>query len=298
MPLDEDKYPGETGRRRFVKGVVGSAALASVGTGGAAAVNTVTSAAGGGGGPTQYMAIENTDGPAPRGMPIVPVEVNDSGELSGIFPEASTETVQGVQRTVAEMDMGGTTYSSQWFQYCGLESYQGVRPDADADNLLRASASPPPAYEWQQDVEGNAPLTVDMFDDYEEWGNSIGEAGLGKPASATWRSQGENAKTIPVQVLRTPEVSKMVNGEQGVFGNDYSTIPQNVRNFLDAATDQDFMAWINKCTHFCCVPGYKQLAGSANFGGANAVYCQCHQSVYDPFKPTQVQFVARPRPDN
>jgi len=297
MPLDEDKYPGETGRRRFVKGVVGSAALASVGTGGAAAVNTVTSAAGGGGGPTQYMAIENTDGPAPRGMPIVPVEVNDSGELRGIFPEASTETVQGVQRTVAEMDLGGTTYSSQWFQYCGLESYQGVQPDADADNLVRASGSPPPAYEWQQDIEGGAPLTVDMFDDYEQWGNEIGQAGLGKPASATWRSQGENAKTIPIQVLRTPEIPKMVNGEQGALGRDYSNIPQNVRNFLDAATDQDFMAWINKCTHFCCVPGYKQLAGSANFGGSNAVYCQCHQSIYDPFSPTQVQFVARPRPE-
>ncbi|WP_436923776.1 ubiquinol-cytochrome c reductase iron-sulfur subunit [Halosimplex amylolyticum] len=292
MPLDEDKYPGETGRRRFVKGVVGSAALASVGTGGAAAMNTVTSAAGGGGGPTQYMAIENTDGPAPRGMPIVPVEVNSSGELYGLFPEASTETVQGIERTIAEMDVGGTTYSSQWFQYCGLEQYQGVQPEADADNALRASPSPPPAYEWQQDVEGDAVLTVDMFEDYETWGNGIGKDGLGKPASATWRSQGEDAKTIPVQVLRSPKVSQMANGE-----GEFSDLPSNIQSFIDGATDQDFMAWINKCTHFCCVPGYKQLEGSANFGGADEVYCQCHQSIYDPFSPTQVQFVARPRPE-
>jgi Rieske Fe-S protein len=296
MPLDEDKYPGETGRRRFVKGVVGSAALASVGTGGAAAVNTVTSAAGGGGGPTEYMAIENTDGPAPRGMPIVPLEVTSAGELRGIFPEATQETVGGVTRTVAETDIGGTTYSSQWFQYCGLEQYQGVQPGADADDFLRASASPPGAYDWQQDVEGDTILTVDMFDDYESWGNSIGRAGLGKPASATWRSQAEGAKTIPVQVLRSPEVSKMANGEQGL--HDYSQLPSSVRNFIGAATDQDFMAWINKCTHFCCVPGYKQLAGSANFGGENAVYCQCHQSIYDPFSPIKKQFVARPRPED
>ncbi|WP_436929796.1 ubiquinol-cytochrome c reductase iron-sulfur subunit [Halosimplex halobium] len=292
MPLDEDKYPGETGRRRFVKGVVGSAALASVGTGGAAAVNTVTSAAGGGGGPTQYIAIENTDGPAPRGMPIVPLEVTDAGELRGLFPEASTETVAGVERTVAEMDLGGTTYSSQWFQYCGLEQYQGVQPEADADNMLRASASPPPAYDWQQDVEGDTVLTVDMFEDYETWGNGIGNEGIGKPASATWRSQGEDAKTIPVQVLRSPKVSQMANGE-----GEFSDLPSSIRNFIDAATEQDFMAWINKCTHFCCVPGYKQLEGSANFNAADEVYCQCHQSVYDPFSPTQVQFVARPRPD-
>ncbi|WP_135362759.1 ubiquinol-cytochrome c reductase iron-sulfur subunit [Halosimplex halophilum] len=292
MPLDEDKYPGETGRRRFVKGVVGSAALASVGTGGAAAVNTVTSAAGGGGGPTQYIAIENTDGPAPRGMPIVPLEVTDAGELRGLFPEASTETVGGVERTVAEMDLGGTTYSSQWFQYCGLEQYQGVQPEADADNMIRASASPPPAYEWQQDVEGDTVLTVDMFEDYETWGNGIGKEGIGKPASATWRSQGEDAKTIPVQVLRSPKVSQMANGE-----GEFSDLPSSIQNFIGAATEQDFMAWINKCTHFCCVPGYKQLEGSANFNAADEVYCQCHQSVYDPFSPTQVQFVARPRPD-
>jgi Rieske Fe-S protein len=292
MPLDEDKYPAETGRRRFVKGVIGSAALASVGTGGAAAVNTTTSASGGGGGPTQFVAIENTAGPAPRGMPIVPLEVNSNDELVGIFPEATTEEVGGVERTVAETDLGGATYSSQWFQYCGIEQYQGAQPDADADNLLRASSGE--SYEWQADVEGGEPLTVDMFEDYETWGNGIGRAGLGKPASARWRSEGEDAKTIPVQVFRTPELPDMISGGQGF--RDYSSIPQNVRSFLDAATEADFMAWLNKCTHFCCVPSYKQLSGSANFGGENQVYCQCHQSLYDPFSPLLTQFIARPRP--
>jgi len=292
MPLDEDKYPAETGRRRFVKGVIGSAALASVGTGGAAAVNTTTSASGGGGGPTQFVAIENTDGPAPRGMPIIPLEVNSSDQLVGIFPEATTEEVGGVERTVAETDMGGITYSSQWFQYCGIEQYAGAQPGADADNLLRAGAGE--SYEWQADIEGGEPLTVDMFEDYETWGNGIGRSGLGKPASARWRSEGEEAKTIPVQVLRTPELPKMINGEQGF--RDYSTIQPNVRSFLEAATEADFMAWLNKCTHFCCVPSYKQLAGSANFGGENQVYCQCHQSLYDPYSPLLTQFIARPRP--
>ena len=298
MPLDEDKYPAETGRRRFVKGVVGSAALASVGTGGAAAVNTTTSQSGGGGGPTQYVAIENTAGPAPRGMPIVPVEVTSDGEIRGVFPEAETVEVGGVERVVAETDMGGITYSSQWFQYCGIEQYEGAQPEADADNLLRAASGE--NYAWQEDVEAGEPLTVDMFDDYESWGNGIGKGGLGKPAAARWRSETEGAKTIPIQVLRTPELPKMINGEQGF--HDYSRIPQSIRSFLGAATEENFMAWLNKCTHFCCVPGYKKLEGSADFGGEdgiggeNGVYCQCHQSVYDPFSPTRVQFIARPRP--
>ena len=298
MPLDEDKYPGETGRRRFVKGVVGSAALASVGTGGAAAVNTVTASSGGGGGPTQYIAIENIDGPAPRGLPMIPLEINDAGELRGVFPEASQETVGGVTRTVAETDIGGVTYSSRWFPYCGVEQYHGVQPGVEADNFFRAAGSPPPAYEWQQEVEGGTKLTVDMFEDYETWGNGIGISGLGKPAMARWRSEAEGVKTLPIQILRSPEIEKMINGEKGALGHDYSTIPDNIRNFIDAATAQNFMAWLDKCTHFCCVPGYKQLAGSENFDAQNDVYCQCHQSVYDPFSPVQKQFVARPRPED
>jgi Rieske Fe-S protein len=293
MPLDEDKYPRETGRRRFVKGVVGSAALAGVGTASAATVKSATSPSGAGGGPTQYMAIENTDGPAPRGMPIIPIEITNSGELKGLWPEVTTEEVGGRQVQVAETDVGGFTYSSTWFQYCGVQQYEGAQPGTDQDNLFRAASGPP--YEWQSDVDPGTILTVDMFSDYEEW-TSLTDATLGKPAVGTWRSQGGDVKTMPVQVLRSPEIPKMVNGEQGF--RDYSAIPGSVRNFLDAATEQGFMAWLNKCTHFCCVPGFKSLEGSTSFGGGDQVYCQCHQSLYDPFSPVQKQFIALPRPED
>jgi Rieske Fe-S protein len=287
MPEDEDKYPSESGRRRFVKGVVGSAALASVGTGTAASLNAATSPTGAGGGPTQYIGIENTDGPAPRGMPIVPIEI-ENGELKGLWPEVETQTVSGRQVMIAETDVGGITYSSAWFQYCGVQTYEGAQPDADQDNFFRAAAGSP--YEWQ-DQEPGTKLTVDMFDDYEEWGNGIGKSGLGKPAMASWRSQGD-VKTMPVQVLRSPEVPKMANGE-----GKYSELPGPVQSFISAATADGFMAWLDKCTHFCCVPGFKAFAGSAKFGGENSVYCQCHQSLYDPFSPVQKQFIALPRPN-
>jgi Rieske Fe-S protein len=45
------------------------------------------------------------------------------------------------------------------------------------------------------------------------------------------------------------------------------------------------------------VPGFKALSGSANFGAEDRVYCQCHQSVYNPFEPVQKSFVALPRPE-
>jgi len=287
MPEDEDKYPGETGRRRFVKGVVGSAALASVGAGGAAAVNTATSPTGAGGGPIQYIGIENTDGPAPRGMPMIPVEI-ENGELKGLFPEA--EEVQEGGRTVmvAETDVGGITYSSEWFQYCGVQTYAGAQPDADQENFFLSAGGSP--YEWQSDVEEGTKLTVDMFDDYEEWTNLTSKT-LGKPGMATWRSQDVD-NTMPVQVLRSPEIPKLVDGQ-----GKYSEIPESVRSFVEAATAQDFMAWLDKCTHFCCVPAFKAYEGSSKFGGADSVYCQCHQSLYDPFSPVQKQFIALPRPE-
>ena len=36
---------------------------------------------------------------------------------------------------------------------------------------------------------------------------------------------------------------------------------------------------------------------SANFGAENDVYCQCHQSIYDPFSIVKKSFVALPRPE-
>jgi len=288
MPEDEDKYPAESGRRRFVKGVVGSAALSGVAAGGAVTINTATSPSGAGGGPTEFVGIENVDGPAPRGMPIVPIEIN-GGELGGLWPEA--EEVQQAGRTflVARADVGGITYDSAWFQYCGVQQYTGTQPGADANNTFLASKG---AYDWMADLEAGEPLTVDMFEDYEEWGNGIGRAGLGKPATANWRATSDG-RPLPVNVLRSPEVPKIANGE-----GRYADIPESVRSFFDAATEDSFMAWLNKCTHFCCVPGYKTFEGSARFGGEDSVYCQCHQSVYEPFSPVRKQFVALPRPED
>ena len=284
MPLDEDKYPAETGRRRFVKGVVGSAALSSVGVGGAAAADTITDPSGEGGGTTNFVGVENTDGPAPRGMPIIPISI-DGGELSGIWPEYDES--QGVA-IASDFGGSGIDYSSAWFQYCGVQTAEGIQPTADQDNVLRSN---PGTFEWQADTEKGDPLTVDMFDDYTEWGNGIGRSGIGKPASATWRSEGD-VQTITVQIIRSTEVEKMANGE-----GKYGEIPNNVQQFVAEATDQGFIAWLNKCTHFCCVPGFKTQEGSANFGGADGIYCQCHQSVYDPFSPVLKQFVALPRPE-
>jgi Rieske Fe-S protein len=279
MPLDEDKYPVESDRRRFVKGVVGGAALAGVTTASAAAVNTATAPTGAGGGTTEFYAVENTDGPAPRGMPQIPVEIDSEGYLKGGWPEYE----EGDENAVTE-GYGGSdvTYSSAWFQYCGVQTYSGVYPDADQDNYFRYSSS---GYDWHADKGGDK-IHIDDFaelgETWQEWNTSFGTRANGKPASGTWRSQDlPPAETMPIQIIRSQNVLDLAEEDP----------------WIDASTEQGCIAWLNKCTHFCCVPGFKNNEGSAKFGAADQIYCQCHQSVYDPYSIVKKAFVALPRPE-
>jgi Rieske Fe-S protein len=285
----EGEPESETDRRRFVKGVVGSAALAGAGTASAGLVNVATVPPGEGGGATEFVGIENVAGPAPRGMPVIPVEVDEEGYLRGVWPDVKeVEGPEGRTNTVAETELGGVTYSSRWFQYCGVQTLPGVAPDVDQDEFFRYADTP--LYDWQrEDVEAGAKMHVEDFADYETWGNGIGEAGLGKPAVGTWRSQGvDDEEQIPVQVLRVPP---------DVFGRMREETDRT--EWLDAASSEGFVAWLDKCTHFCCVPSFKGVPGSATAAdnGANLVYCACHQSTYDPFSLVSESFVALPRPE-
>lgn len=280
----DNKYPNESDRRRFVKGVVGGASLAAVGATSAATMDSTTAPSGSGGGATEYMGIEVAKTPAPRPMPVIPLEIDSDGFLRGRWPEVEEVEEQGRTYKIARENIGGIEYSNEWFQYCGVQTYPGVRPDVDQDNYFRYTKSA--SYEWMNDINGGDRVHIDDFEDFKTWGNGIGESGLGKPASATWRSQGvPPSGTLPVEIIRVApaQYEQMVSS---------SANPE----FVKQSTDDYFMAHLNKCTHFCCVPGFK----SAEYPEANAVdrvYCQCHQSVYDPFSIVRKQFVALPRPE-
>ncbi|MFD1514734.1 ubiquinol-cytochrome c reductase iron-sulfur subunit [Halomarina rubra] len=284
--MDSDKYPGTTSRRRFVKGVLGASVLAGVGTAGGAAVTTATNPAGLGGGNIEFLGIELVEGPAPRGMPLIPVEIGDDGTISGLWPEAEQRDVGGRSVAVAQTDVGGTTYSTEWFQYCGIQDIPAIDPEADQDNTFRYDESSP--YDWQsEDVTAGDPMNVADFEDYNSWGNGIGQAGLGKPATGTWRSDGvDSEETLPVQVLR------IADSEADRMRQD-----PTMAAWLDAAAPENVLAWLSKCTHFCCVPGFKSTPQSTQFNAENDVYCPCHQSVYDPFSLVSESFVALPRPE-
>jgi Rieske Fe-S protein len=282
---ESDKYPESSGRRRFVKGVVGAASLTALGAVTIGSVQVATSTGGGGGGPTQFFGIENTAGPAPRAMPQIPIEIDDEGFIRGVYPEVREVERQGQTVTVTEEEIGGATYSAAWFQYCGVQNYEGVSPQYDGDNYFRYSGNSD--YDWQSESasEGDR-INIDDLADYEEWGNNIGTPGLGKPAQVTWRSEGTE-ETIPVQVLRTSRLQEVIDQTDGPAAE-----------WLEASTQNDTIAWLNKCTHFCCTPGFKTTTQAAEFNAENQVYCPCHQSVYDPYSIVTKRFVAFPRPED
>ena len=283
--MSEDKYPGESGRRRFVKGVVGSAALSGVGVAGATSINLTTQPSGGGGGPTEFVGISLVGGPAPRGMPYIPVEIDDEGFISGVWPEAEEVTEGGTTYQVAESEVGGQSYSTEWFQYCGRQNAGGVQPDAEADNYFTSLGEGDTPYEWQaEELSEGDRLNVDDFSGYEEWGNGIGDEGVGKPARATWRSEGLEGE-LPVTIIRSTRIEEKAQRDDEV-GEWYA-----------GASSRGVIAYLNVCTHFCCVPGYKETDSSAQYDIADGVYCQCHQSQYDPFTPEFGTFVSLPRPD-
>jgi Rieske Fe-S protein len=286
-----DKYPEETDRRRFVKGVVGGAALSGGGTLGGVTADTLTNPSGRGGGLTLFYGIENTLGPAPRAMPQIPVEIDGDGYLKGHFPEI--QEVEGPSGTVqvAEEEIGDITYSNRWFQYCGVQTYPGVRADIadEFDDYLRYAPNEekfPEGLSWQAEDDRFEPgdrVNVEHFQNYDTFDNGIGTAGLGKPARVTWRSQGLDAEeTMVAEVVRSTRVEEMSSDSE----------------WMGASTQNGFIAYLDKCTHFCCVPAFKGFPGSAKFEGEDGVYCPCHQSVYDPFSIVKKQFTALPRPEN
>jgi Rieske Fe-S protein len=282
---ESDKYPEPTDRRRFVKGVVGGAALSGVAVGTAATVESVTNRAGEGGGATEFYGVENTSGPAPRAMPQIVVDTDDEGFLVGRYPEVSERTVGGQTQLVASEEIGDIQYSAEWFQFCGVQTMPGVEPGADKENYFHYAPEGelPSGLSWQAEddrIEAGDKVHVDHFQDYESWENGIGNAGTGKPAKVTWRSQDEAVEdTLIVEVIRSTRIEEM-SGES---------------EWLSASTEQGFLAYLDKCTHFCCVPAFKGYGGSERYGGGDAIYCPCHQSVYDPFSIVRKTFTALPR---
>lgn len=237
-------------RRGFVKGclVASAAGLATAGAGGVVAALDL------GGGATRrvaYVGATVVSGPAPQGVPLVPLAVGDDGVLRG-DPDPP-----GVGRAVLD-----------WYRYCGHEASPALRPGHAGDERLRfsvprdkvpgieafAAASGRADVGWFLPLAGGPARAADFR-----------EVGWGAPVA--WR--GEVTATVlkvdPAALRVEPAIARLVEG------------------FLAPTPDgAALIAYSNFCKHFCCAPGRRETALAARFDAAEKLYCSCHHSVYDP----------------
>lgn len=273
--------PSDTSRRRFLGGVVGGAVVGAVGVSGATVLGVSTPNARGGG-LIRYRGMRRRGGPAPRALPQVPIGIDDNGYLYGKWPKT---TKDGVPAT----ELGGVRYSADWFRYCAFTDYAGFDSAVEVDSYLRAAPETP--YGWQtRDVAAGDRLHVEEFADYETWGNDIGEAGIGKPALATWRGPqarrtGETATagqrtalSFSVQVFRSTEVEQL-----RADGGEW---------LRASTTPEGFIACAAACTYNCAITGFKAIEESERFSAGDEIYCPDCQSTFRPFDIVQEEFVA------
>jgi Rieske Fe-S protein len=249
-----------TTRRAFVRGCVtaSAAGFAAAAAGGLAQPLALLSKA-----PfrrVDYLGATVLVGPAPQGLPLLPLAVGPRGELMG---NASPPGIAG-----GVLD---------WYRYCshartpGL--LRGFRPrdellryDIPADRVasveeLRARTARPDVG-WSLDRLGQ----VARLEDFVRAGDG---------ASVRWRSE-EGGDAITAIVLR-------VDPGQLTFRN----APERVvrEGFLAPSADGTaLMAYVSFCKHFCCVPGWRESPLALAQQRFGAITCTCHGSAYDPLQ--------------
>ncbi|MFC7138085.1 hypothetical protein ACFQRB_19660 [Halobaculum litoreum] len=126
-----------------MKGVLGGAVLAGFGATGSAAVNSLTSPQGTGGGVTQYVGNTLIDGPAPRGMPQVPVRIDDEGYIRGVWPTVGQAEQGGRQVSVAEMEPAASSTRASGSSTAASRTPKGSSPMRTKTSSSATPRTPP-----------------------------------------------------------------------------------------------------------------------------------------------------------
>lgn len=156
--------PGLITRRGFVKGCVGAAALGAVAATTVSMVKPLSAPQEERGAGFPYLGTKLVRGPAKVGLPMIPVKVNDKGELEG-----------------------DATYLD-WYGYCGHVQAPGLSSDFTEDNRFRFFVKPDFRNAWYGHLDGQIPLARHFADAWQG-------------ASVTWRSEGQKGADVVTAML-------------------------------------------------------------------------------------------------
>jgi len=263
-------------RRAFVKtcvGVAGAGALAASGLSMAAGLAIPRRA---GGALIRYYGAHRVGGPAPRGVPLIPITVED-GKFVGKITVPTFDKDKGAATT----DPNSVHHILDWYKYCGHAGAPGLKPDFTKDNTLTyfiADEKLKSITPWFKDLLGQ-PIKPKHFP-----ADNFG-------ASFIWRSKGQTGPNVLTGVIMKAEP------EGKPLGPAYQTAPKAPGKALKSKDEYDFVrknvhheqfvALSTFCAHFCCIPGFKEAESLARPRDAwDNVFCTCHNSNYNFREPT------------
>ena len=258
-------------RRSFVKAcatTAGLGALAASGLGMAAGLAIPRKP---GAPPVRYFGAHRVAGPAPRGIPYIPITVQD-----GVFVGKTTlDPMPGEDTPVNPLE---------WYKYCGHSGAPGLNAEFTDDNTLTYLAKE----EYEHAITPwfkpylNQPITPDHFP-----AESFG-------AAFVWRSAGQaGANVLTGVIIRAPVaevelVAATVPPAKGITQEEFDWLKQNVFAEVDGKI---FIAVSSFCTHFCCAPGYREAEKLARPRDAwDNIFCTCHNSNYNYRQPVAYTF--------
>lgn len=255
MPPDaepNDRPDEGMDRRRFVKTAVGAATFAAVGASGASIVVPLSTSGRLNIRRFPYIGARRVLGPAPQGIPLIPLQVNAAGLVEG----------------VPKLEGAAVEHSLEWYRYCGHDESPAFDPGFTDDNVLRYFNNPAKVQKAAQELgqplwyaqKLNQPIRADDFTE------------VGRGAPFRWRSEKLEGNDIVTGIL-----VKVDPGE--LKGEDVKPFMAKSREDLP---EPDLVAFSSYCAHFCCVPGYQESKIPLGKDLFDMIYCTCHDSVYNP----------------
>lgn len=250
--------PTGVDRRTFVKGAMGAAAI---GVAGAAGFTLFKQAA-----IVQPSTIKNikylgakviTGSPAPRGIPYMAVRVDDDGFVQ-VLPEIEDENLL------------------DWYRYCGKENAPGLaNPAFTDDNTVEYFLTEEKLVQAGDEAEARWWYANKLGEKIKA--SDFATRDFGSGAAFRWRSEGVSGNDILTGILLKLDPSKM-------DGVSEDTLAQ----YMDL--EHSLIAVYSTCTHFCCVPGFKEDPTAEKFNAWEMIFCTCHNSRFDPLVVTEYQF--------